>query len=146
STDTLCPEQDSSSKDRGGSLESRPNTTNDTTATSAKLNRPGLTHQGKHHSCVCVCVCVGALRKKHQCLLHLKDKGTTYSSSRASLSLMAVSQRVIAGYLLKMHDSFPTAWCLCSYGLKSKAEELDTHTYTELWRVFFRLFLEVLSM
>ncbi|MEQ2193431.1 hypothetical protein XENOCAPTIV_026231, partial [Xenoophorus captivus] len=39
-------EQDSSSKDRGGSLESRPNTTNDTTATSAKLNRPGLTHQG----------------------------------------------------------------------------------------------------
>ncbi|XP_047239533.1 uncharacterized protein KIAA1522 homolog isoform X3 [Girardinichthys multiradiatus] len=46
STDTLCPEQDSSSKDRGSSLESRPNTTNDTTATSAKLNQPGLTHQG----------------------------------------------------------------------------------------------------
>ncbi|XP_017163114.1 NHS-like protein 3 isoform X2 [Poecilia reticulata] len=45
STDTLCPEQDISSKDRGGSLGSRPNV-NDTTAASAALNRPGITHQG----------------------------------------------------------------------------------------------------
>ncbi|PWA15397.1 hypothetical protein CCH79_00008518 [Gambusia affinis] len=46
STDTLCPEQDISSKDRGGSLGSRPNANSDTTATSAVLNRPGITHQG----------------------------------------------------------------------------------------------------
>ncbi|KAM4725119.1 NHS-like protein 3 isoform 2-T2 [Anableps anableps] len=46
STDTLCPEQDISSKDRGGSLGSRPNTNNDSTATSAVLNQSGLTHQG----------------------------------------------------------------------------------------------------
>ncbi|XP_016530642.1 NHS-like protein 3 isoform X2 [Poecilia formosa] len=45
STDTLCPEQEISSKDRGGSLGSRPNV-NDTTAASAALNRPGITHQG----------------------------------------------------------------------------------------------------
>ncbi|XP_028255764.1 NHS-like protein 3 isoform X2 [Parambassis ranga] len=43
STDTLCPEQDFSSKDRDGSPESM-NT--DTTVTSTVLTRPVLTHQG----------------------------------------------------------------------------------------------------
>ncbi|XP_023138780.2 uncharacterized protein KIAA1522 homolog isoform X3 [Amphiprion ocellaris] len=47
STDTLRPEQDISSKDGGGSPESRSTTGNtDTTVTSAALNRPVLTRQG----------------------------------------------------------------------------------------------------
>ncbi|XP_015242664.1 PREDICTED: uncharacterized protein KIAA1522 homolog isoform X2 [Cyprinodon variegatus] len=45
-TDTICPEQDTSCKDRGDSMETSPNSNNDTTATSAVLDRPGLTHQG----------------------------------------------------------------------------------------------------
>lgn len=46
STDTLCPEQDISSKDRGASLESRSNTDNDATAASAVLSQSGFTHHG----------------------------------------------------------------------------------------------------
>ncbi|KAK2830152.1 hypothetical protein Q5P01_018083 [Channa striata] len=47
STDTLCPEQDISSKDRGGSPESTSTVGNtDTTATSAVSTRPVLTRQG----------------------------------------------------------------------------------------------------
>lgn len=71
STDTLCPEQDISSKDRGGSLGSRPNANSDAAATSAVLNRPGITHQGKH--CVCVCVCLLVLRINIFCILKLQE-------------------------------------------------------------------------
>ncbi|KAF3707646.1 putative protein KIAA1522 -like protein [Channa argus] len=47
STDTLCPEQDISSKDRGGSPESTSTIGNtDTTVTSAVSTRPVLTRQG----------------------------------------------------------------------------------------------------
>ncbi|KAM4549609.1 NHS-like protein 3 isoform 2-T2 [Fundulus diaphanus] len=48
STDTLCTEQDASSKDRGCSLESGPNTNNDTTANSAELTHQGSTFKPVH--------------------------------------------------------------------------------------------------
>ncbi|XP_021165617.2 uncharacterized protein KIAA1522 homolog isoform X1 [Fundulus heteroclitus] len=48
STDTLCTEQDASSKDRGGSLELGPNTNNDTTANSAELTHQGSTFKPVH--------------------------------------------------------------------------------------------------
>uniref|UniRef100_A0A1A7WJK7 KIAA1522 n=1 Tax=Iconisemion striatum TaxID=60296 RepID=A0A1A7WJK7_9TELE len=47
STDTLCPEQEISSKDRGSPPESRSSIGNtDTTVNSAELTRPALTRQG----------------------------------------------------------------------------------------------------
>lgn len=58
STDTLRPGQDISSKDGGGSPESRSTTgSTDTTVTSAVSTRPVLTRQGKRQLCVRVCVC-----------------------------------------------------------------------------------------
>ncbi len=63
STDTLRPEKDISSKDGGGSPESRSTTgSTDTTVTSAAvLTRPVLTRQGKRQPHLCMCAHVSVV-------------------------------------------------------------------------------------
>lgn len=47
--------------------------------------------------------------------------------------------RLIGMHLFSMHVSFPAARCLCSHGVISKEDELETHTHTQL-KLLFRLF------